>query len=156
MAFNFEILDKADKKRVLQELKPYGIERISYLLIKAGSRLRIFSGILGKNELINWLRNIKIDNIGLYFASLQEGLRMNIDAVHLLSHQIKHNILEISDAEAEKWFRGNEINLKDINYEKNLEVGFIILKNKEDFIGVGKLSKTKILNFLPKERRIKN
>lgn len=156
MAFNFEILDKADKKRVLQDLQQYGIERIDYLLIRAGHRLRIFSGMLSKNELIDWLRNIKIDNIGLYFASLQDGLRMNIDAVHLLSQQIKNNILEVSDAEAEKWFRGDEISLDNINYEKNLEEGFIILKNREDFIGVGKLSNTKILNFLPKERRIKN
>lgn len=151
MAFDFEILDKADKKRVLQDLQ-YGIERIDYLLIKAGHRLRIFSGMLSKNELIDWLRNIKIDNIGLYFASLEEGLRMNIDAVHLLSKQINQNIAEVSDEQAERWFRGNEIQAENIKAKE----GFIILKNKRDFIGVGKLSKTKILNFLPKERRIKN
>jgi NOL1/NOP2/fmu family ribosome biogenesis protein len=151
----FQILNKAKKKEILQALAVYGISRLDYLLLQTDSKLRIFSGMLSKNELIALLRGIEVDNVGLYFASKEEGIRISLDAVHLLSKQIKHNILEISDEQAKKWFYGSTLEVSETEKAGTKE-GFIILKNGEDFIGIGKLTKNKILNFLPKERRIKN
>lgn len=148
-----EILNKAVKKKFLNELEAYGITKLDYLLLKVGSRLRIFSGMLSKDELIRLIKTLNVDNLGLYFASLKEGFRLSLDAVHILREQIKNKILELSDEEAEKWFRG--INLEISNIPNVNQGEFLILKNKSDFIGIGKFTGSKILNFLPKERRIR-
>lgn len=161
MEAGLRIFDRSKKKKVLEMAEPYGIEELPYLFLQTSRKLRIFSGILSKNELLKWLYNIRIDNIGLYFASVDDsGIRFNLDAVHLLAEQIKGNVLEISDEQSEKWFHGSGIELDEDN-KKEIEKqavkeGFIILKNNGDFIGIGKLTKTLILNYLPKERRIKN
>lgn len=157
--FELKILDKSKKKVILHKLENYGISKLNYLFLQTNSKLRIFSGILSKDELLTWMRNLRVDNIGLYFASLEDGLRMSIDAVHLLGSQINKNILEIDDIQAENWFHGHELSIDELKKTcklDGLEEGFIILKNKDDFIGVGKLSKAKILNYMPKERRIKD
>lgn len=157
--FELKILDKSKKKTILNELENYGIGKLNYLFLRTNSKLRIFSGLISKDELLAWMRDIRVDNIGLYFASLENGLRMSLDAVHLLAAQVSKNILEIDDIQAEKWFHGHELSIDELKKTcelDGLKEGFIIIKNKGDFIGVGKLSRTKILNFMPKERRIKN
>lgn len=154
---NFEFFDKGDKKRILKELSGYGIEKLPYLIIKWGKRLRIFSGDIDKKTLYSLFQELNVDSIGLYFASTEDGLRLSTDAVHILSRQITNGILEIDNSQAEQWFRGKEIEpsseQKRIIEDYNRK--FIILKNENDFIGVGKKGFRGITNFMPKERRIK-
>ena len=149
-----EILDKADKKKLLQELKVYGIERLDYLLVRVGQRLRIFSGIIGKNELIRLIGSLPVDNLGLYFASLKEGMRLNLDAADLLEGQISGGVIDVDDESARKWFSGENIEIAESldNAERD---SFLIIKNNSDIIGIGKFTGSKILNFLPKERQIR-
>ncbi len=147
----FEIINKSGKKRILKSLEQYGIEKIDYLLISTGKRLRAFSGIISKNELLVLLKNLNVDSVGLNFASLDDGIRLSLDAVHLLQNKINKKVVEIDDGQAEHWFRGMNLTLPEEIKDK----GFIILKNKDDFIGVGKSTGKTILNYLPKERRIR-
>ncbi|MFH0831345.1 MAG: tRNA pseudouridine(55) synthase TruB [archaeon] len=149
-----KILDRTKKQRITEMLGHYGIERLDYLVIRTSRKTRMFSGIISKEEIISWLKSISIDNMGLYLASVDEPeIRLSIDAAHLLSGQISRNIVEISDEQAEKWFHGEEI---EVNEKQNgAEDGFVIIKNQGDIIGVGKMTKTRVLNYLPKERRIK-
>ena len=147
------VLDKADKKKSLQELAPYGIESLDYLLIHAGHRLRIFSGLLSKHELIRLMQSVHVDNLGLYFASLKEGFRLHLDAVHLLKEQLKERIVILNDNSAAQWFRGEPLDVtENLSFPKG---SFVLLKNGDDFIGIGKFTGDKILNFLPKERLIR-
>ena len=144
-----EIFSRAEKKRVLEELKPYGVEKLDYLLLQAGQRLRIFSGNLSKNELITFFYTVRVDNLGLYFASLKEGFRLNIDALQILQSQIKGRIFEVTDDQAEQWFRGESLEVLHTPFNPG---DFVVLKNRNDLIGSGKFTGMKILNFLPKER----
>ncbi len=146
-----EIINKSGKKRILKSLEEYGIERVDYLLLSSGKKIRAFSGIISRDELLVILKNINVDSIGLNFASLDNGVRLSLDAVHLLQDKLNKKIVEIDDRQAEHWFKGMNLSLlKEIE-----DKGFIILKNGDDFIGVGKSTGKTILNFLPKERRIK-
>ena len=148
-----KVLDKADKKRILEEMEPYGVEKLNYLLIKAGHRIRIFSGNISKKELIWLFHNVRIDNLGLYLASLKDGFRLNLDSVHILKHDIKGKLLEVNDEDSEKWFRGENLEAENV---KDFKAGeFLLIKNSGDFIGSGKFTGSKILNFLPKERLIR-
>lgn len=155
---SFEFFDKGDKKRILKELSGYGIEKIPYLIIKWGKRLRMFSGSIDKETIFSLMRELNVDSIGLYFASTEDGLRLSTDAVHILSKQITNGILEIDNPQAEQWFRGKSIELNEgqKGIIEPFRGKFVILKNGYDFIGAGKKSFNGIANFMPKERRIKH
>jgi len=144
-----EILDGRKKKKILDSLAEYGIEKPRYLFIQSGKqKLRIFSGELGKDKLFSLLKMLKVETIGLYLGSLNNGLRLSIDACHIFAKDIKKKIIEITEDETQEWFYGSDI-IKKISEE-----GFVVLKN-HDFLGCGKAARGRIINFLPKERRIK-
>ena len=147
-----DILDRGKKDRIIDLLAEYGIEKLNQLIIQTGKdRYRIFSGNISKNELIKLADLVKIEGIGLYLGTEVDGrIRLGIDACHLLKDKINKNIVEISDEKADEWFGGREISNEGIK-----ERGFVIIKNKNDLLGSGKIGEERILNFLPKERRIK-
>ena len=147
-----EFVRKGEKKKILELLKEnYGIEKLPYLLIKSGkNKLRLFSGNLSKEEIKELSKIVFIEGIGLYFASFRNNeIRLTLDSLHLLKKQIK-DFIEISEKQLQEWFKGLSLDVKD----KKLK-GFVVLKHKEDFVGIGKASQGKIFNYLPKERRRK-
>ena len=92
-----------------------------------------------------------IDSLGIYFASELDGkVRLSIEGTRILKNQIKENIIELTDEEAEIWIMGHEIEKKT-----NLK-GFVLIKHKEEMLGTGKASEEKITNFIPKSRRLKD
>ena len=145
-------LTSTDKKKILEQLnKQFGITELPYLIIHFGKeKLRLYTGNLSKVELYYLDNEIRIENIGLYFAKIEnEGIRLTIDGVQLLKNQITKNILELNDKQANEWLKGNDLDIKT-------ERGWKILKHKNEFLGCGKSTGEKISNFMPKERRIKN
>lgn len=144
-------LTSTDKKKIVEQLnKQFGINEISQLIIQFGKeKLRLYTGNLSKEELYYLDNEVRVENIGLYFAKQEnEGIRLTLDGVQLLRNQIIKNILELNDKQANEWLRGNDI---DIQIDK----GWKVLKHKNEFIGCGKSTGEKISNFVPKERRIK-
>ena len=149
-----EFLSKQERQKLLEELeKKFGISGINYLFLKTGKeKIRAFSGSLSREELSALARAVNIELIGLYFAKQQGNnneIRLSHDAVSLLRDKIIRNIIELTKDEAEKWLKGQDI-------EKKAEKGIFVLKHEDDLIGTGKSSGEKIINFVPKERRIKN
>lgn len=140
----------SQKKKILEKLnEQYGITKLPYLLLKFGKeKLRLYSGNLSKEELIDLDKSLRIENAGLYFAKQQEEIRLTLDGLQLLKSQITKNILEINDEQADKWFRGHDL---DIQTDRS----FKILKNNNEFIGCGKSTGERITNFVPKERRVR-
>ena len=59
------------------------------------------------------------------------------------------NVIALNDKEAKEWLSGI-----DIDKESDEDV-FVIIKHNDDFLGTGKAKEGKILNFVPKIRRIK-
>ena len=151
-----KILSKKEKKNLLEEMKEkFGLEKqdLKYLFIKTGkNRIRGFSGILSREEISILMANLNIELIGVYLFRQEQQLRLSHDAVSLLRKKIKKSIVEVSDKEASRWLKGEDIDIKNNKIKK----GIVILKNKDDLIGIGKSSGEKIFNFVPKERRIKN
>ena len=145
-------LTSTDKKKILEQLnKQFGITSLPYLIIQFGKeKLRLYTGNLSKEELYHLDNEVRIENIGLYFAKYEgEEIRLTIDGVQLLKSQITKNILELNDNQANQWLKGNDL---DIITEK----GWKILKHNNEFLGCGKSTGERITNFMPKERRIKN
>ena len=145
-------LTSTDKKRIITQLnKQFGITDLPYLIIQFGKeKLRLYTGNLSKEELYHLDNEIRIENIGLYFAKWEEenDIRLTIDGVQLLKNQITKNILELNDNQADQWLKGNDLDIKE-------ERGWKILKHNNEFLGCGKSTGEKITNFMPKERRIR-
>ncbi len=145
-------LTSSDKKKIIEQLnKQFGITELPYLIIQFGKeKLRLYTGNLSKEELYHLDNEIRIENIGLYFAKWEnDEIRLTLDGVQLLKNQITKNILELNDNQANQWLKGNDLDIKT-------EHSWKILKHKDEFLGCGKSTGERITNFMPKERRIKN
>ena len=94
---------------------------------------------------------LRLNSAGIYFCEIdKKGIRLSIEGSQIVGHKATKNIVEINEEETRKWFRGEDL-------EKNCSncSGFVILKNNNDFLGTGKYSNGKILNYVGKTRRVK-
>ncbi|MBS3079397.1 hypothetical protein J4218_04705 [Candidatus Pacearchaeota archaeon] len=99
-------LTSTDKKRIINALnEQFGISKLPYLIIQFGKeKLRVYSGNLLKEELYHLNNELRIENIGLYFAKWEnDGIRLTLDGVQLLKNQISKNILELEQTEVGKY-----------------------------------------------------
>lgn len=128
----------------------YGIKiPFKYQLVKLGKeKLRIFTGNLGARDILILSKILTIDTIGLYFAFFKDDeLRISFDSAILFGRNAK-NIVSLNDREAKEWLKGQDL-------EKNTQIrGYVVIKYQNDILGCGKATGKKILNFVPKERRI--
>ena len=96
------------------------------------------------------ISKLRVNNIGMYFCEDDGvGIRLSIEGSQIIGPHATKNIIEVSDLEAKQWFKG-----EDLPCERNDLSGFVIIKNRKDFLGTGKASKGNILNFVSKTRRI--
>jgi NOL1/NOP2/fmu family ribosome biogenesis protein len=156
----FEVLNKRKKQEIDNLLEEnYNIKLPRCQLIQQSKeRLRIFTGNLSEHELGILNSTINLDSIGLYFSFFKEkDFRVSFDSCFLFK-EARKNVLELDEKQKQKWLAGEdvEINLENIN-KNNFTSNFIFLRYKQDIVGCGKFvpSQNKILNFVPKERRIK-
>ncbi len=146
-----QIIKSNEKKKILQQLnEQFGIQKMPHLLLRFGKeKIRAFSGNLSSNELLILDAHLRIEAAGIYTAKQQaDGIRLTIDGISLFKEQITKNILEVTDEQAQEWFKGQDLLIQ-------LDNSFKILKYKDELIGCGKSTGERIANFMPKERRIK-
>jgi len=99
------------------------------------------------------LDDLRISTVGLYFATWNaKGFRLSIEGSQLIGPSAKKNVVELDDEQKGHWLLGQELELA----EKQLveTKGYVIIKHKKDFMGSGKITGKKLLNFVPKTRRI--
>ena len=98
-----------------------------------------------------WVENININKLGLYFGKIEHNeIRLSIEGSQIVGEKATKNILEISKEDSREWLRGF-----DLETNENLS-GFVIIKNNNDFYGTGKIKEGRILNFVPKGRKLKS
>jgi len=145
---NFRIIKKKDLKHVLELIKQqWGCEFPfdAIFLINKKDNIYIVNKDLARID----FKNLNISTIGLYFGELKHNmLRLSVDGSQIIGPLATKNILKVDDKEALDWLRG-----LDLDKQTDLK-NFVIIKNKNDFLGSGKVQETKILNFVPKNRRI--
>ncbi|MEM4647993.1 MAG: hypothetical protein QXO12_01630 [Candidatus Pacearchaeota archaeon] len=144
-----KIITKKEKKRILNFLKIYGFNKkdfSNYLFFRNGDKINIITK--DKEKIIKNFQDIT-NVLGFYLGKIEKnGIRLSFDACQLFKEKIK-NFIEIDENQANKWFKGEDIEIKkDIN-------GFFILKFNNDLIGCGYAKNGKMKNYVPKERRIK-
>ena len=126
---------------ILKLLKEqFGVERINFDL-----------KIMGKNRIYAYRRcfsELEEYHSGVYFGKLEkDGVRLSIEGCYLLKDQIKKNIIEIDYDEMIKWLSGENLNRK--------ARGYVVLKWRDYLLGCGKGVGDRIINYVPKERRLR-
>ena len=90
------------------------------------------------------------DRIGLYFGTFQKaGFRLSVSGSQLIGPDAKRFVAVLDDCDFEKWVAG-----EDIPYEGEGGL-YLICNENHDFLGCGILSKGRLLNHVPKSRRIR-
>jgi len=165
-------MTRKEKEKIVQLLKKqFGIQEVQGLIVQRGEeRLFLYQGSLTAPEIWELEKTIPIERVGTYFAKLIPGeneIRLSIEGTHILKDQITENILELTEEQAKKYLKGEELYFDEINYlsskseneianePEKFTRGFKVIKFKEDFWGCGKVSEKKISNFIPKNRRVK-
>lgn len=143
------MLNKKGSERVLGKIKEqFGIKNLDFdygILQNKKGKIFLISKDIDKID----LRKLRINELGLYIARFDKELRLTIEGSQIFGKHANKNIYEINEEQAKLWLNGN-----DINCDKIFN-GFVIIKYDNDFLGSGKWKDNKILNYIPKERRIK-
>ncbi len=105
-------------------------------------------------------QTLRINSFGLYFCEINRGkIRLSIEGSQIIGPIATKNVTEFDDVTAKKWIMG-----EDIEEWTEETKGFTIIKHNvkaandkimTDFLGCGKYKEQRILNFIPKQRRIK-
>lgn len=94
--------------------------------------------------------SLNINSIGMYLCEIEKGIRLSIEGSQLIGPKAAKNVMEVSEDQVNQWLNG-----EDLETDEQFD-GFVIIKYKKDFLGSGKYKDGKILNFVPKIRRLYN
>jgi len=120
--------------------------KLDYGFLK-NSKDRVF--VINKDISKIELSKLRLNSVGMYFCELANGIRLSIEGSQIIGDKASKNIVELNDEETKRWLKG-----EDIEKECNGCKGFVIVKSKKDFMGTGKYSNGKILNYVSKTRRV--
>ncbi len=147
---NFIILNSKEVKSIVKKLKEcYGIKEINmeYAFIKDHDKLFIVS------REFKPIYKTRLDSIGLYFARIVDNaIRLTIEGSQIIGKYATKNIIELDNENLKKWMAGLELEANE-NPEA-VQDQFILVKHKDDFFGSCKIHDNKIMNFIPKDRRV--
>ncbi len=127
-------------ERVLELLwEQFGIRSVDFRLREGGSG-RYYAYRECKLEIEEFAS-------GVYFGKLEkDGFRLSVEGCYLVGRNATKGVVELSREQAEKWMRGEDLEIE--------ARGYVILRWGDYFLGCGKGKGGKILNYLPKERRV--
>ncbi|MGV8142721.1 MAG: methyltransferase RsmF C-terminal domain-like protein [Candidatus Pacearchaeota archaeon] len=149
---NLDIYDSKKRKKMLEQLNDrFGITEIPKFLFETGrERVRGFNGELTIDELYGLSRITNVEFLGLYLFRADEdrSVRLSFDACLLLADQITKNIIDIDNEQLKVWMRGDNLPIV-------MAKGMYIIRHGEDFLGCTVCDGEKLINFVPKERRLR-
>ena len=86
---------------------------------------------------------------GIYFGRIQsDGIRLTIEGSFLVGPKATKNFTELDDERARRYLAGESV-------EVEVPDGWVLLKWRSYYLGSGKAKKGRLLNYVPKERRLR-
>ena len=140
-----KVLKSKEVKRILRFLKErFGVEFSKDYAFFKSNKDKIY--ILSRDVVEVDLGSLRVDTLGFYFCNEEkDGFRLSFDGSMMVN--AKKSVLELSDQDRVEWMAGEDIPVGESN-------GYYIIKNNEDFFGCGKVKEGKLLNYVPKSRRV--
>ena len=143
-----KFLNSKETKEILKLIEEqWGAKlKLDYTFAK-NNKHRVF--IINKDVSKIDFSKLRINSIRMYFCDLENGIRLSIEGSQIIGPEATKNVAEINEEQTKKWMKGEDLEIDD----KNNYSGFVIIKNKNDFLGTGKIKENKILNYVSKSRR---
>lgn len=148
---NVEFYDSKKRKKLLADLnEQFGVYEIPRILFETGKeKIRGFSGDLTIDELYSLDRLANIEFMGMYLMKYEfSHLRLGFDCALLLKNQLSKNVVVLDDKQTDSWMNGKSLEL-------GLSKGMYVVGNGIDTFGCGFSDDHILINFVPKERRIR-
>lgn len=125
-----------------------------------GAKIKLDYGFLKNNKnrifIINRdiskidISKLRLNSVGMYFCEDDRaGIRLSIEGSQIIGPKATKNVVKLDEDETRRWFKGEDLEKECRNCS-----GFVILKSKNDFLGSGKYSNGRILNYVGKTRRV--
>ncbi|NPA47395.1 MAG: hypothetical protein GXO14_01965 [Thermococci archaeon] len=96
------------------------------------------------------LRVSDIGRRGVYFGRIEsDGIRLTIEGSFLVGPRATKNVVELDDDRARRYLSG-----EGVEVDRDAE-GWVILKWRSYYLGSSKVKKGRLLNYVPKERRLR-
>ena len=144
---NLKILNSKEIKKILDIImKQFGanFKKDYVFLMSEKNKAYIVNRDIEKID----LSKLRVNSYGLYFGELRDNeFRLSVEGSQIIGKIATKGIVELNEKEMKEWFNGTDL---DVKHER----GFVILKHETDFIGCGKSLGDKILNYMPKIRRV--
>ena len=144
-----KILNNKEIKEIYKLIeKHWGAKvKLDYGFLKNNkNRVFVISNDISKID----ISKLRLNSVGMYFCEFDSlGIRLSIEGSQIIGPKAEKNIVELDEEETKRWFKG-----EDIEKECKDCRGFVILRHGNDFLGTGKYSNKRILNYVSKTRRI--
>ncbi|NJE76031.1 hypothetical protein [Thermococcus sp. ES12] len=91
------------------------------------------------------------DRQGVYFGRVEsDGIRLSIEGSFLVGPKATKNVVELDDERAKRYLAGESVEIND----KDLH-GWVIVRWRSYYLGSAKAKEGRLINYVPKERRLK-
>lgn len=147
---NLNFVSSGLKKKLILILDDkFGITKLPWLLVETGKqKIRAFSGSMSRDEVAELSNIANVELFGLYLLKQEGSLRISLDGCKVLENQIDKGVLELDEEQFNLWMNGDSLDLK-------IERGIYIVKFSGDFLGCGISDGQKLINYVPRERRVR-
>jgi len=89
------------------------------------------------------------DRNGVYFGRIEsDGIRLTIEGAFLVGPKATKNVVELDDKRARRYLAGESV-------EADAPDGWVLLKWRSYYLGSAKAKNGRLLNYVPKERRLR-
>lgn len=136
-------MSRKEVKRILKQLeKQFGFSDLDYIFVRSDKgKIFIVNKEFSKVDVDN------INTIGLYVMKEEnDGIRLSIEGSQVIGPNAKKSVLVLDDNS--DWLMGKNVSVK------TEMKGYAIVKCCDDFLGCGKIVSNKLINYVPKSRRI--
>lgn len=152
---NVKFMNSGERKRLFEQLaKQFDFDDSvlrNMLLFETGKeKIRGFSGTMTRDELVELSKIANVEIIGLYLFKQEGELRLGMDGSQIIGDFVQKNIIDLDLEQLNAWFRG-----EDLEVDETIGSGVYVLRYEDRVIGCGKSDGKKLVNFVPKERRIR-
>ncbi|MBI2137244.1 hypothetical protein HYU12_01860 [Candidatus Woesearchaeota archaeon] len=147
---NLEVLNSKKTKEVTKLLaEQWGYtERLECGILQRENDIFLATRAIDRVD----LRSLNVNSLGLYFGELRANqLRLSIEGSQIIGQKAKKNVIELNEVQITKWLRGEDIELENNTTAEN----YALVSSGKDFYGCGRIKDGKLLNFVPKARRVK-
>lgn len=152
---NVKFLSSGERKKLFEQLEKQfdfdsGVFKNTLLFETGKEKIRGFSGTMTRDELIELSKIANVEIIGLYLFRQEGELRLGFDGSQMLGSAIGKNTIDLDLEHLEAWLRG-----EDLEVDSEVGSGVYVLRHNNKIVGCGKSDGKKLVNFVPKERRIR-